>query len=464
MKILNLLLVLFVIAFSISCVSEKQEGGLAYTGKYPENSYSFATNKGYIESWSYSKAPAEIKKAFSDGAGGNVFDKLDGSKAVSLFQERINEEQWEYLFPNRKKEYYTYESFINALKIIGKYAYLTEIVLESSDPQSADTTSQRNYILYKNSGSKNAVIRLVSQSDDFFTNEEELKSRARKYIVVDYASFGTEGTDNDKKRVIAGFLANASHETSDGHAKAEPSNFDTSKFVGTFTSDIVSNEKLSGILSWALFYNEEIAFAGVGTTHYSDTNHRIFPAYPEKSYHGRGAFQLSWNYNYGLASSIFFGDSRVLLQNPDYILKGIDVPKGYWLSGEKISGGTMAFLTSLMFWLTPQKPKPSQQDVMILNTEDGKYVENTTPNLGTIETGIAKLQEDKIHGKPGFGWTIVIMNGYWESDKSYQSGNPKYDGRIARRVYHYKFFNQALGGVINESEQLDTVGYKHYAF
>ena len=38
-----------------------------------------------------------------------------------------------------------------------------------------------------------------------------------------------------------------------------------------------------------------------------------FPCSPSKRYFGRGAKQLSWNYNYGAFSKAMFGDANVLL-------------------------------------------------------------------------------------------------------------------------------------------------------
>ena len=38
-----------------------------------------------------------------------------------------------------------------------------------------------------------------------------------------------------------------------------------------------------------------------------------YPCTPGKQYYGRGARQLSWNYNYGAFSRAVLGDARLLL-------------------------------------------------------------------------------------------------------------------------------------------------------
>ncbi|MGL4389108.1 MAG: hypothetical protein ACRCTJ_06930 [Brevinema sp.] len=52
------------------------------------------------------------------------------------------------------------------------------------------------------------------------------------------------------------------------------------------------------------------------------------------------------------------------------------------------------------------------------------------------------------------------MVGY-EANKSWEIGKPNYDAKVARRVKHYKFFTEALGGN-NEGEILDTLGNHSY--
>jgi len=64
-------------------------------------------------------------------------------------------------------------------------------------------------------------------------------------------------------------------------------------------------------------------------------------------YHGRGAKQLTWNYNYGPFSLLMTGDKMTFLNNPELV----EDPK-YALSA------------AIWFYMTPQSPKPSMHDVV----------------------------------------------------------------------------------------------------
>lgn len=71
-----------------------------------------------------------------------------------------------------------------------------------------------------------------------------------------------------------------------------------------------------------------------------------FPCSPGKQYYGRGAKQLSWNYNYGQFSLAIFGTEKTLLDNPDLVATS-------WLN----------FASAVWYFLTPQPPKPSIQNI-----------------------------------------------------------------------------------------------------
>ncbi|MGL4367742.1 MAG: glycoside hydrolase family 19 protein [Brevinemataceae bacterium] len=417
----------------------------------PSADYEFLYKNGYLKEWDWndSDLPENLKEHIN-----KIKTRSSSSSAESFFTGKVNAAQWEQLFPRRRgtaawaaesglssADYYSYENFRAALRLLGQYVYFIEVALDPST--SAETFFERNYVLNRKTGK----LRLIKQNEDYFSSDAGwLLNRPYKVKVVDYNAFGTEGSDNDKIRAIAGFLAHASHETSGSWATAPGFAFNQSLFPGQLPSYV--GNTLPGELAWSLYFNEEVAFSGATSSHYEDPYNKIFPPTRGQSYHGRGAFQLSWNYNYGLASAIFFGTSKVLLDNPNMILNGGTAPST-WISS-RIEGGTLAFLTSLMFWLTPQGTKPSQQDTMILNRNDGRYVE-----------GVAKLKKAPGLGSPGFGWTINIMNGGYEANKSWEPGKPNYDSKVARRVKHYLFFTQAFGGN-NDSEILDTYGNHSY--
>lgn len=125
-----------------------------------------------------------------------------------------------------------------------------------------------------------------------------------------YPSFCNEGTDPERKREAAAFLANIAHETG------------------------------------SLQYIEELRCIPNGCgDEYCDRNNTQYPCQAGRSYHGRGPMQLSWNYNYGAAGQALGLD---LLNNPDLVK----------------TDGAIAFSTALWFWMTPQPPKPSCHEVM----------------------------------------------------------------------------------------------------
>ncbi|MGL5254623.1 MAG: glycoside hydrolase family 19 protein [Brevinema sp.] len=431
--------------------TDSGNGSTGGTATPPSAAYEFLYENGYIQEWDWNDAdvPASLKAAILA-----VRNSSSSSTAESFFTGRLNKAQWEQLFPRRRgtaawtavsgqtaPDYYSYDNFRAALQILGNYVYFIESAVDPATQKAS--FFERNYIYHRVTGK----LRLINQSEDYFkANNDWLVSRPHIVKTVDYNSFGTEGTENDKIRAIAGFLAHASHETSGSWAVAPGFDFNPSLFPGELPSYIGTT--LPGELAWSLYFNEEVAFSGATSSHYENSYDKTFPPTSGQSYHGRGAFQLSWNYNYGLASAIFFGTSKVLLDDANMIINGGTAP-GTWISA-RIEGGTLAFLTSLMFWLTPQGAKPSQQDTMILNRNDGRYVEGT-----------AKLSAAPGLGAPGYGWTINIMNGGFEANKSWEEGKSNYDAKVARRVKHYIFFTQALGGN-NEGEILDTSGNHSY--
>lgn len=129
-----------------------------------------------------------------------------------------------------------------------------------------------------------------------------------------------------------------------------------------------------------------------------------YPPVAGKSYYGRGPMQISYNGNYGFASDIIFGNKHVLLDKPELVE----------------TDPVVAFKTALYFWMTPETHKPSAHDVMI-----GKWQPN---------------EKDKAAGRtPGFGMTIVIVNGALECNK----GEDNYS--MKDRIGFYQFFLKKLG-------------------
>ena len=139
-----------------------------------------------------------------------------------------------------------------------------------------------------------------------------------------------------------------------------------------------------------------------------------------KSYFGRGAKQLSYNYNYGPFSEAMFGDVSVLLNQPELVADT-------WLN----------LASAIFFYVYPQPPKPS-----MLHIVDGTWQPN---------------DRDKSNGLlPGFGVTTQVINGGVEcggSTEHLQSQN---------RIDYYYEFAAYLGVPIASSEVMGCQGMKQF--
>lgn len=186
--------------------------------------------------------------------------------------------------------------------------------------------------------------------DQLFPNRNALYSFAAfQTAAASYPAFASTGTDDQRRRELAAFLANVAHETTGG--------WDTAP---------------GGRYAWGLYFIQEVGCETGGCTQYCAVN-ATYPCEPGKTYHGRGPIQLSWNYNYGQAGDALGID---LLRNPDLVT----------------SDGVTAFRTALWFWMTTQAPKPSCHDVMT-----GGYVPTASDVAG--------------NRLPGFGLTVHVING-----------------------------------------------------
>lgn len=145
-----------------------------------------------------------------------------------------------------------------------------------------------------------------------------------------------------------------------------------------------------------------------------------FPDGSFKSYFGRGAKQLSYNYNYGPFSEAMYGDVRVLLDAP-----------------ERVADTWLNLASATFFFSYPQPPKPS-----MLHVIDGTW----QPNAHDLASGLA----------PGFGVTTQIINGGVEcggNDEHLQSAN---------RITYYRAFAATLGVPVPADEVLGCKGMKQF--
>ncbi|KAF7105110.1 hypothetical protein CFC21_105950 [Triticum aestivum] len=135
--------------------------------------------------------------------------------------------------------------------------------------------------------------------------------------VTAFPGFGTTGDTATRKREVAAFLAQTSHETT-GEWPTAP----------------------NGPYAWGYCFKQEQN----PTSNYC-TPSTQWPCALGKSYYGRGPIQLSHNYNYGQAGRAIRAD---LLGNPNLVA----------------TNPTVSFKTVIWFWMTAQPPKPSSHAVI----------------------------------------------------------------------------------------------------
>jgi len=183
--------------------------------------------------------------------------------------------------------------------------------------------------------------------------------------------FCNEGDIDVRKRELAAFLANTSHETTGGWGGYVPGAAD---YVGRYT--------------WGYCFPREFGYNPTMSGQYCDAGSTDYPPVSGQSYYGRGPVQISWNYNYGAFSLDVLGDKNILLNNPEKVLED----------------GTVFFQSAVWFWMTPQTGgwgmtylKPSCHDVMV----------NAWTPTDPQKTN------DKL--TPGFPVTINVINGGLES-------------------------------------------------
>jgi chitodextrinase len=299
------------------------------------------------------------------------------SAADTAVSSLISSAEWDVLFPHRfnpddrtgagtlptsaGKDFYSYSNFVEAVRRMSNIKILLE--------RRCGTDYYRITRTDKTTG-----VTTVIRTDPGF-NDPTWNGLAIITQVLDYGTFVGEGDINARKRELVAFLANISQETTGGWPTAP-----------------------GGQYAWGLYFREEQGYEGTNNIGYRDETNTIYPPAPGKSYHGRGPIQLSYNYNYGQASELIFGDKNILLANPEKV----------------IQDGIIAFETGIWFWMAPQYPKPSCHDVMI----PGKW----TPTPAQQTAGI----------KPGFGATINIING------GIECGSGQENTKALSRIAHYQ--------------------------
>ncbi|CAN1236428.1 Chitinase 10 [Linum grandiflorum] len=157
---------------------------------------------------------------------------------------------------------------------------------------------------------------------DFYTYESFVRA-ARCF-----PKFGATGSPATRRREVAAFLAQISHETT------------------------------------GLCFKEEVSPQG----DYCDATNTQWPCVPGKSYKGRGPIQLSWNYNYGQAGRALGFDG---LRNPEIIA----------------NNSVIAFKTALWFWMTDLAANRTVGFGLVTNIINGG-LECGVPNDGRVNSRI----------------------------------------------------------------------------
>ena len=222
--------------------------------------------------------------------------------------------------------------------------------------------------------------------NELFPNRYGFQAKKWKKKALDFYSFKAfltaagafpgfiSGDAITQKRELAAFLANIAQETSGGWAEAP-----------------------GGYFKWGLYFVNERQDSL--KNNYADYSKKNFPPVEGKAYFGRGPKQLSWNYNYGQFSEVWFGTKDSLLQHPEL------------LSQDSI----LSFASAIWFWMTPQFPKPSCHDIM----------------TGNWKPTDSDIQKGRV---PGFGATVNVING------GVECGTDTDLDKTSHRYQYYHFF------------------------
>mmetsp|Transcript_9357 Transcript_9357/g.23452 ORF Transcript_9357/g.23452 Transcript_9357/m.23452 type:complete len:641 (-) Transcript_9357:147-2069(-) len=201
--------------------------------------------------------------------------------------------------------------------------------------------------------------------------------------------FGNEGSVEERTREVAAFFGQTSQETS-GWWSGQP-------------------------YTWGYCFNAEVGCTN-DSCKYTDT--ATYPASPSKGYFGRGAMQLSWNYNYAQASAALFNNATDLIADPDRVA----------------SDGVLGFETALWFWMTAQAPKPAIHDVMVASS--GRWA----PSAG-----------DEAAGRlAGYGMVTNVINGGLECGRA----TPQ---KVENRVRYYERYAGMMGVSVGENLYCDQM-------
>ena len=185
-----------------------------------------------------------------------------------------------------------------------------------------------------------------------------------------FNGFGTTGDLDTRKRELAAFFGQTSHETTGGWPEAP-----------------------DGPYAWGYCFIRE-------RDQQTQCTSPDWPCPAGRQYYGRGPIQLTHNYNYGLAGNAIRED---LINNPDLVA----------------TNRVISFKTAIWFWMTPQANKPSSHDVIIgqWTPSAADTAANRVPGYGVITNIINGGEEcgkgvvDKVANRIGFYQRYCSMLG-----------------------------------------------------
>ncbi len=164
------------------------------------------------------------------------------------------------------------------------------------------------------------------------------------------------GSEEERKAELAAFLGNTLHESDEWKASREYLMCGDHKVVGTETYCKPCD---SESFDWETFTCGSSGLVGEGLTFNGYCDHTIEPPAActcddaltsesgelegyipaSKIFFGRGAIQLSWNYNYRAASEALTGDAATFCDNPDLVATNPEYAWGagifYWMENLK---------------------------------------------------------------------------------------------------------------------------------
>lgn len=133
------------------------------------------------------------------------------------------------------------------------------------------------------------------------------------------------------------------------------------------------------------------------------------------TYQGRGAHQITYNFNYGALSHFLFDDAAVLLNDPDRLLRD-------WY----------ALASAVGYFVSTAAPKPS-----MLSLIDGTWQPN---------------DKDRAHHySAGFGFTTAIINDIECINNT--AGGTRESGFSLERISYFRAFANALGVPITPQDE-----------